>query len=131
MYTLPQITQPEDSDFREHKRTVEGAGLSARDLTHCSMGLNILGIFSVNTQRILVTLYSLDNVGCSFRIRSLLPGFTQKEEKGPNKEILCLFYIPEDRLAGFHSAVPAILSFRFHKIMAVIKTATMCLQLAR
>ena len=75
--------------------------------------------------------YIFDNMDCKFRIGSLLLGFTQKENKRPYKEIFCLFYIPEDPLAGFSTLLSLYCFFRFHKkIMAVTKTATVCRQLA-
>ena len=56
-------------------------------------------------------MFLLDNMDCNFRIGSLLLGFTQKEEKGPDKEIFCLFYIPEDSLAGFSTLLSLYSSF--------------------
>lgn len=51
-----------------------------------------------------------DNMDHNFRIISLFLGFTQKERKKPYKEIFCLFYMPEDPLAGF-STLPFLSCF--------------------
>ena len=101
MYTLPQITQPEDSDFRDHERTVQRLGLSTwpSPLQHgVKYPCHFLSKHPEDPGHIM---FLLDNMDCNFRIGSLLLGFTQKEEKGPDKEISCLFYMPEDSLAGF------------------------------
>ena len=100
VYTLPQITQPEDSDFRDHKRTVDGLGSQHVTLT-LQHGVKYPHFLSKHTEDPGYSMFLLDSMDCNFRIRSLLLGFTQKEEKGPYKEIFCLFYIPEDCLAGF------------------------------
>ena len=132
MHTLPQITQPEDSDFpgvtREQWR---GWVLSIWPFP-CRVGSNILVIFSVNTQMIWVTLGSFfDNMGCNFRIISLLLGFIQEGGKSYKKAIFCLFCIPEDPCVGF-STLPCLYCFffSFPKKNGSHKPATIYWQLA-
>ena len=65
----------------------------------------------------------LFDVDCNLGIKSLLLGFTQRSWEKSYKAIFCLFYIPEDPLAGF-STLPSLYLFFFRvslKIMAVMK----------
>lgn len=121
VYTLPQITQPEDSDFRDHKRTVEGWGSQHVTLT-LQHGVKYPHFLSKHAEDLGYSMFLLDSMDCNFRIRSLLLGFTQKEEKAIQRDLLFILCTRGLSCRFFHSAVPVLFLSRFHKkIMAVIK----------